>query len=523
MGWWGSLRAVCRPTRLHLYTSPVRLFRHTPVARFRFAGRALTISVLLHVGVFLLLPYVPSGSLPRLTPVEVVSAEPGKIYYRLTMMDLSRKLPRVSSGGSPSSETAPTLPEPGSSAARPKITIVLRPPRPDNSRQTIYQSVSAPDLRITMDLKVPNVVVGTSTTVPKPQLHFNPSGSKPTQTRQKPVTAEPAPTLMASMNPSVIPVSELTSTQPHLPIPPPVTATITQSQESLASTEGSLPSGKEGSALVVIGIDPSQTASVLALPAGNRWAPLSISPVGGGSGTGSSKGAAGKASSSRNSGPGSEGDASAGLGGGGSGGGAGNAGGAGILTIAGRVGENSGALDPMLPANMVYAVPASVLPRKNSLVVSAGPMGGGGLDVYGALHCGKIYTVFLQMPGKSWTLQFCQAKREAPPSAISRQSTVVRLEQGLLPPDPEVRFDFQRLPLPPENAHKLILLKGLIREDGTVDLVQVYRSLLPSMDEAARLALSRWRFKPAMREGQPVSVEILVGIPSDAPVTRAAH
>jgi Gram-negative bacterial TonB protein C-terminal len=525
MGWWGSLRALCRPTRLHLYTSPVRLFRHTPVARFRFAGRALTISVLVHVAVFLLLPYVPSKSFSRLAPAEEVSAEPGKIYYRLTMMDLSRKLPRVSSGGAPSSERALTLPEPGSSAPRPKITIVLRPPRPDNSRQTIYQSASAPDLRITMDLKLPNVVVGASPTVPKPQLHFNPNGSKPIQTRQKPVTAEAAPTLMASTNPSVIPVSELTGTQPHLPVPPPVSATVTQSQESLASAEGSLPSGKEGSALVVIGTDPSETASVLALPAGNRWADLSISPVGGGTGTGSSKGTSGKgkASSSRNSGPGSEGNASAGLGEGGSGGGAGNAGGAGILTIAGRVGENSGALDPILPANMVYAVPASVLPRKNSLVVSAGPMGGGGLDVYGALHCGKIYTVFLQMPGKSWTLQFCQAKHEAPPSAVSRQSTVVRLEQGLLPPDPEVRFDFQRLPLPPENAHKLILLKGLIREDGTVDLVQVYRSLLPSMDEAARLALSRWKFKPAMREGQPVSVEILVGIPSDAPVTRAAH
>jgi hypothetical protein len=194
-----------------------------------------------------------------------------------------------------------------------------------------------------------------------------------------------------------------------------------------------------------------------------------------------------------------------------------------MLTITGGVGENSGALDPMLPANMVYAVPASVLPRKNSLVVSAGPIGGGGLDVYGALHCGKIYTVFLQMPGKSWTLQFCQAKHEAPTNAISRQSALVRLEQGLLPPDPELRFDFRRLPLPPENAHKLILLKGLIREDGTVDLVQVYRSLLPSMDQAACLAFSRWKFKPAMREGQPVSVEILVGIPSDAPVMRAVH
>jgi hypothetical protein len=457
--------------------------------------------------------------------VDAASAEPRKIYYHLTIMGLSRKLPQVAaegSGGHPGggSEATARLPALGSTAAHPKITIALRPPRPDNPKQAIYQSASAPDLRITMDLKLPNVVVGNSNPVPRPQLGFNLSSSKPIQAH-KSVTAEPAPTLTASVSPSVVPISELSSAQPHLPVPPPSPTAVTQGQDVLAPAEGVLPSGKERSDLVVIGIDPSQAASLLALPAGNRWAELSLSPVGGGAG--SPGGASGKASISRSAGASTEGDAGSGVGRGETSGSAGNAGGAGMLSITGGVGENFGVLDPMLPANMVYAVPASVLPRKNSLVVSAGPMGGGGLDVYGALHCGKIYTVFLQMPGKSWTLQFCQAKREAPTNAISPQSAVVRLEQGLLPPDPELRFDFRRLPLPPENAHRLILLKGLIREDGTVDLIQVYRSLLPPMDAAACLAFSRWKFKPAMREGKPVSVEILVGIPSDAPAVRAVH
>ena len=522
-GWWGLLSVLCTPARVHLYTSPVNLFRHTPVTPFRFAGRPLTVSVLLHVAVSLLLPYLPSGTFWRPTPVEVASAEPGKIYYRLTAMNLSRKLPQVApegAGGRPGrgSDAAARPPALGSTAAHPKITIVLRPPRPGNQKQTIYQSASAPDLRIAVDLKLPNVLLGTSTLVPKPQLHFNPNSSKPIQA-QKSVNAEPAPTLTASASLSVIPVSELAIAQPHLPVPPPAPAVITQSHEALTSAEGALSSGKEGSALVVIGIDPSQAASLLVLPPGNRWAELSISPTGGGAGSpGGTPGGAPNSGSDAGTG----GDTSAGVGRGESGGG-GKAGSAGILGITGGAGENSGAPDPMLPTNMVYAVPASVLPRKNALVVSAGPMGGGGLDVYGALHCGKIYTVFLQMPGKSWTLQFCQLKHEASTIATSRQSAVVKLEQGLLPPDPELRFDFRRLPLPPENAHKLILLKGLIREDGTVDLVQVYRSLLPPMDEAARLAFSRWKFKPAMREGQPVSVEILVGIPSDAPIMRAAH
>ena len=456
--------------------------------------------------------------------MEVASAEPGKIYYRITTMDLSRKPPQIAPegpGGHPGSgsEASDRLPALGSTAAHPKITIVLRPPRPDNHKQTIYQGASAPDLRIAVDLQLPNVLLGTSTRIPKPQLHFDPNSSKPVQPR-KSVNAEPAPTLTASASLSVIPVSELAIAQPHLPVPPPSSAVITQSREGLASTEGALSSGKEGSALVIIGIDPSQATSLLVLPPGNRWAELSISPTGGGAG---SPGGLPGGTPNSGSGAGTGGDTSTGVGRGESGGGGGKAGSAGILGITGGAGENSGAPDPMLPTNMVYAVPASVLPRKNALVVSAGPMGGGGLDIYGALHCGRIYTVFLQMPGKSWTLQFCQLKHEAPTIATPGQSAVVRLEQGLLPPDPELRFDFRRLPLPPENAHKLILLKGLILEDGTVDLVQVYRSLLPPMDEAARLAFSRWRFKPAMREGQPVRVEILVGIPSDAPIMRAVH
>jgi outer membrane biosynthesis protein TonB len=36
------------------------------------------------------------------------------------------------------------------------------------------------------------------------------------------------------------------------------------------------------------------------------------------------------------------------------------------------------------------------------------------------------------------------------------------------------------------------------------------------MDQAAKLAFGRWKFKPAMREGKPVPVEILVGVPVDA-------
>lgn len=193
---------------------------------------------------------------------------------------------------------------------------------------------------------------------------------------------------------------------------------------------------------------------------------------------------------------------------------------AGNLSVSGSGGGGgaAGTLGPGVPLSMVYPVMASVLPRKNSLVVSAGPIGGGGLGVYGALHCGKIFTVFLQMPGKAWTLQYCLSGGESK-SKGQTTSTVVHMEQGITPPDAETRFDFKRLPLPEDKVHKLIVLKGILREDGVVEGLQVHQGLLPLMDEAARLAFSQWKFKPATRGGKAIPVDILVGIPSDPPPT----
>jgi outer membrane biosynthesis protein TonB len=60
-------------------------------------------------------------------------------------------------------------------------------------------------------------------------------------------------------------------------------------------------------------------------------------------------------------------------------------------------------------------------------------------------------------------------------------------------------------------------------EDGTIADVKIFQGLSDEMDAAAKLAFSRWTFKPAMKAGKPVSVDILVGIPSDAPKGGASN
>jgi hypothetical protein len=192
------------------------------------------------------------------------------------------------------------------------------------------------------------------------------------------------------------------------------------------------------------------------------------------------------------------------------------------VSISGNSGnEAHGALPSALIAAMVYPVPSAILAklRKNSLVVSAGPIGGGGLGVYRALNCGKIYTVFLPMPGKNWTMQYCQ-KTDAPAGAPpDKRSTVINMESPIVPPEPDAdsRFDFQRVPVPADKGSKLIVLKGILLADGSVADLQVFQGIVPTMDEAARLAFGKWKFKAPMRDGKPIAVDILVGIPAVVP------
>lgn len=191
---------------------------------------------------------------------------------------------------------------------------------------------------------------------------------------------------------------------------------------------------------------------------------------------------------------------------------------------AGNVG--GGSLDGSVPPTMVFPVEASAPSiRQNALVISAGPIGGGGTNVYGALNCGKIYSIFLPMPGKNWSLQYCSKFATAAKKSSEARSAVIQLDTGLTPPyvDLAHRFDFKRIPVPVEKSHRSIVLKGVIAVDGTVQHLGVYQGVVPEMDEAARIAFSRWQFKPALKDGKPVEVEILVGIPPEAGEDRITH
>jgi hypothetical protein len=507
LAWWDSLTTLCTRVRSQRYIHSVFLFRGVTDARAKLTVRPLGASTLLHCGLVGLLVYLPRVLPAKAPPRVPVYTQISTIFYNVPLHDSARAVPRITPKGAAGRPAAGSisdrLPSLGSSARQVDLTVISKPLHPDNVHQTIIQPSSPPELRIPREMKLPNVILGHVPDVPRPPANFNLSDMpKPGEANHN-IAAVAAPVVETpSSQASLFNGEEPVVPRPRLPISVgPLKSPTRSSNNGRGGTPGNdqAISDRAGD-LVIMGVDPSGPVGQIGLPPGNLWGEFSSAPAppAPGSPGGAHNGVRGGGTGERASGgEGSLGVGPKGLGGGG--------------------GESESPFGPLSIRNLVYPIPSAVVLklRKNTLVVSAGPIGGGGLDVYGALDCGKIYTIFLPMPGANWTMQYCQKSGSNAQAQAAVSSRVVHLEAALVPPDPdtESRFDFQRLNIPQEKAHKMILLKGTLREDGNVDDLHVYQGVTAEMDQAAALAFSRWKFKPAMKENKAVSIEILVGIP----------
>jgi hypothetical protein len=188
-----------------------------------------------------------------------------------------------------------------------------------------------------------------------------------------------------------------------------------------------------------------------------------------------------------------------------------------LLSVSGRAGAtgiSAGTLAPLKAEDLVYAVtPETPKSRAPRVVVSSGPRGGGGLYIYGVLHGDKIYTVYFSMPRKNWILQYCVNEKTTQVDPASRRVTI-HIQPPVTPPAALEQFDFHRPPREqPDPANSIIILHGIIHEDGSVSDLTVLQGLDPISNAAASAAFMRWKFKPALRAGTAVALEILMGIP----------
>ncbi|MGH9734938.1 MAG: energy transducer TonB [Candidatus Acidiferrales bacterium] len=504
-----SLRAlVARKPPSGRYQVNSFFFRLSSRPRRRFAGRSASVSLVLHCAIVALIVYLPPLTPIRATTVEPVSTTVERIYYQVPAHDDPPKIPQIAPklSGQPSPALAVNSPAVASTVQRPNITIVSTPAHPDNFRQTIFQPTVPPDVRITTDQRVPNIVMGQELDSVKAPL--DPSTDRPVQINRQ-VSQVDAPSVSESVAKQPMMAFLRTSeSEPQLTIPVSSGGAPIQRTAGPAGSSAAKPTNAAG--LMVLSVDPAPPNDQFSLPVGNRWGQFSITPPA--AAADPSTGTASTAPGSKESGMPSANSSVLGA--------------VSISEPASSPTSEGGALDPALPMNMIYPIAAPPLNiRRNTMIISAGPIGGGGLNVYGALKCGKIYSVFLPMPDRNWSMQYCDSSAKPASVSSAGYTTVLRLEDPLRPPDVDLshRFDFKRLPVSIDKAHRSIILKGTIASDGTVQHLVVYQGLQPKMDEAARIAFSRWRFKPATRDGKPVSVEVLVGIPPEVGEDRISR
>ena len=309
--------------------------------------------------------------------------------------------------------------------------------------------------------------------------------------------------------------SSLENAQPKLPVNP--MSNSAPAQRNVHAEAGAAPViGAAASAgddslhrLIAISATPAPPASEVNVPQGNLSARVAISPEGTRTGVpgGSPNGAEGN---------------------GGAGGSAASAGGAGknsggsaneLPSGVGVSGGNDHSDSARLGTAGNRSKPLILKPMTNTSAPPAAsrnePIDIGkidpGMPPEKILSGKEVFTLHVDMPNLtsssgSWILNFAQLDDYAP--------AYQRPKGKLAAPVPVRKVD----PKYPQLAIKQhidgeVILYAIIRKDGHVDSIQVVRSIDPQLDQNAMEALSRWEFRPATREGQPVELEAVIHIP----------
>jgi hypothetical protein len=132
-------------------------------------------------------------------------------------------------------------------------------------------------------------------------------------------------------------------------------------------------------------------------------------------------------------------------------------------------------------------------------------------DSAGALSGKPVYTVYLQVGApKAWILQYCVPKQVSPEPQVSGNVVNIGSPAPLKAPFPLLTV------LPPvtmlARTGYIIVHASLDTQGKFVD-VEVLRAPNPRMKDLILPELAKWQFRPAVRDGVPIAVEVLLAIP----------
>ncbi|MGA8490339.1 MAG: TonB family protein [Terriglobales bacterium] len=413
-------------------------------------------------------------------------------------------------------------------AAQPIISV---PPEADNRTQTI---VAPTNVMLNHDVALPNIVaLGRPTpTIPTAAVPASPSDLKlpvlpasvvapapeidsatPRRVQApQPAVVEPTPEVadMASRRLTDINIghAQVVAPAPQLPM---------GEQRALAG----MPTGNSGGAvvppppsvqgsgasvdgrLIALNLHPSAPSGPVNVPAGNRRGTFAATPEG-------KPGAAGTPNISG----GNQANAGGGHGGGDPAGSGGKANGVppGLFVgtspkpntsaLAGgtQVFSKAKSSDSSLMASAVQPR-VSATPRTSEMLANAPSE----LErtVFGDR---KSYAMILNVPnlnsaGGSWVMHFAELKDAEKPGELVAPVATQEVDPGY------------PLELMRQNVQGTVMLSAVIRSDGSVGDVRILRGVDDRLDVYASAALSRWRFRPATRNGDPVALQTVVMIP----------
>jgi len=147
------------------------------------------------------------------------------------------------------------------------------------------------------------------------------------------------------------------------------------------------------------------------------------------------------------------------------------------------------------------------------MTISSTADSGGGLPDLGVFAHEKVYTVFLDMRSTSsdrnpsWTLQYARLRSAAENDAGSSS-------EGITPPFPLAK-ELPRLnsELIRTYLRNVIVVFAVMDTEGKLQRLSVLQTPDGRFSPPILAALTRWRFQPAQRDGQPVALKVLIGIP----------
>ena len=548
LAFWSSVRAALHPVGLS-DTADLGLWHDVFVGQ-NLPWRRFFHSAVLHAGGIALIWML------SLAWIRQQGLLPRSVFDRSSLVTFSPEeyLPPLDTGAS-----RQVLPQKGD-PEHAKQPIILVPPEADNRTQTI---VTPPDIRLNREVPLPNMVAmgtpvpaipldairapkirltapETAVVPPAPELDSvrhpvipntptsdviaPPPEVTPRQLRgfagPEAAVVEPPPELPRSARveagPMNIGPSDVIAPAPQLPVAAQRSLAVRRagtigdhSMEPVAPPPSVSGVGRGNAAgrLIALGIHPVAATGPIPVPEGNRRGTFAATPQG-------KPGAPGTPDIAKST-SGSEGS-----GGGGDGGDAGFKGHRnGSLPSGLHVGaadansvapvERPGAKGSHGDGDEDGRVMASVAaPLSRSDVRPASPVSANKVTdvdrrVFGTK---RFYSMIANMPNLnsasgSWVIRFAELKANKQPGELIAPDAIQKS-------DPGYPIELMRA-----NVQGTVTLYAVIHSDGSVGDIRVLSSPDERLEPFATSALKRWKFRPAIKDGQPVALEAVVMIP----------